>query len=72
MDATKVTDESQTTAKPDSNLMQSMTKSAKQIQIEEDLLIHKDTFEYDEDFIAMTVLCYLKSNTEKYLITPVK
>ena len=32
-----------------------MTKSVKQIWIEEDLLIYMDIFEYDEDFIAMTV-----------------
>lgn len=28
--------------------------------------------EIEEDFVAMTVLCYLKSNTDKYLIHPSK
>ena len=52
--------------------MKSMRKSQHQIKIEEELLIHKDSFEYDEDFIAMTVLCYLKANAEKYMINPKK
>ena len=52
--------------------MKSLKKSVHQMEIEDDLLAHKDTFEYDEDFIAMTVLCYLKTNAEKYMITTVK
>lgn len=28
--------------------------------------------DYEEDFVAMTVLCFLKSNTDKYLIHPSK
>jgi hypothetical protein len=32
----------------------------------------KKTLEYEEDFYAMTVLCLLKSNTEKYMIHKTK
>lgn len=41
-------------------------------EISKDLLNVKDNFEYEEDFIAMTVLCHLKSNSEKYMINPTK
>jgi hypothetical protein len=32
----------------------------------------KKVFEYEEDIVAMTVLSYLKTNTEKFMITPTK
>lgn len=40
--------------------------------LEEELLTEKTVFGYHEDFIAMTVLCYLKVNAKKYMITSVK
>lgn len=30
----------------------------------------KKTLEAEEDFTTMTVLCYLKTNQEKYMIVP--
>jgi len=41
---------------------------SKKKEMEEKLLQSKKVLEYEEDFFAMTVLCYLKSNTQKYLI----
>ena len=35
----------------------------------EDIITSKVKVEFEEDFYAMTVLCYLKSNAEKYHIT---
>ena len=35
-------------------------------------VLEKDHVELGEDFIALTVLCYLNENMEKYLITPAK
>jgi hypothetical protein len=40
--------------------------------MEKELIHHKDELEFEEDFIALTVLCYLKVNTEKYMINPTK
>lgn len=34
--------------------------------------IEKNRVEFGDDMIALTVLCYLKSNVDKYLITPKK
>jgi hypothetical protein len=48
------------------------TKSLKQSKIETELENEKYIFTYEEDFIAMTMLCYLKSNSKKYMITSVK
>lgn len=35
-------------------------------------VVEKDHVEFGEDFIALTVLCYLKENMQKFLITPQK
>ena len=35
----------------------------------EDIITSKVKVEFEEDFYAMTILCYLKSNAEKYHIT---
>ena len=35
-------------------------------------VVEKDHIEFGEDFVALTVLCYLKENMEKYLITSAK
>lgn len=35
-------------------------------------VVEKEHVEFGEDFVALTVLCYLKENMEKYLITPAK
>ena len=35
-------------------------------------VVEKDHVEFGEDFVALTVLCYLKQNMDKYLITPTK
>ena len=35
-------------------------------------VIEKDHVEFGEDFIALTVLCYLNDNMDKFLITPTK
>ena len=40
--------------------------------LEESILKEKDVFEYDEDFISLTVLCYTTHNVEKYMINPLK
>jgi hypothetical protein len=40
--------------------------------LEESILKEKDVFEYDEDFISLTVLCYTTLNVEKYMINPLK
>jgi hypothetical protein len=40
--------------------------------LEHEILKIKDEFEYDEDFISMTVLSYTKHNVEHYLINPTK
>lgn len=45
-----------------------MVFAIRQKAFEKELLKVKDKFEYDEDFVAMTVLCYLKSNADKYMI----
>jgi hypothetical protein len=50
----------------------SFTKSSQQIELEATLLAEKTIFGYEEDFIAMTVLCYLSVNSKKYMITSVK
>jgi hypothetical protein len=41
-------------------------------QLEERLTNLKKTLEADEDFTSMTMLCYLKTNHEKYMIVPQK
>lgn len=35
-------------------------------------LVEKDHVEFGEDFVALTVMCYLKENMQKFLITPSK
>lgn len=35
-------------------------------------IVEKDHVEFGEDFVALTVMCYLKDNTKKFLITPAK
>ena len=40
--------------------------------VEMSILRTKDVFEYDEDFISLTVLCYTTANVEKYMINPFK
>ena len=35
-------------------------------------IVEKDHVEFGEDFVALTVMCYLKDNTQKFLITPAK
>lgn len=46
-------------------------KSLKQQKLEKKLT-SKRQFEYSEDFVALTVLCYLKENIRKYKIVPEK
>jgi len=41
-------------------------------ELEAEFAEEKMKLEYEEDFVAMTVLCFLKSNTDKFLIHPSK
>lgn len=41
-------------------------------ELEKTLADNKKSLDYEEDFTAMTVLCYLKTNTDKFLIHPSK
>jgi hypothetical protein len=41
-------------------------------ELEAEFVEEKMKLEYEEDFVAMTVLCFLKSNTDKFLIHPSK
>jgi hypothetical protein len=41
-------------------------------KLEEELLNHKKTLEFEEDFTMMTVLSYLKENEQRWLLKPIK
>lgn len=49
-----------------------VNKPSKKEELQEILAESKKTLDYEEDFFAMTVLCHLKSNTNKYMIHPSK
>lgn len=48
-----------------------LSKSMKQQKLEKKLA-SKDYMEYNEDFVSLTVLAYLKTNIKKWYIVPEK